>query len=117
MKAKIIGLLTIFLVGVLAICGVANAGITIEEVEFDGTELNEHVIPNLLDVVRGEEYDIKVIFTSNESIKDVQVEDEVVILGEQGKVKITAEQIAQKMGSINYEVTTKISPFLPRIVR
>ena len=50
-------------------------------------------------------------------IKDVKVEDEVVILGEQGKQKITTEQIAEKMDSINYEVTTKINPFLPRVIK
>lgn len=51
-------------------------------------------------------------------IKDVMADDEVVILGEQiigsKKSKITAEEIAKKMGTINYEVTTKISGFLPR---
>ena len=49
-------------------------------------------------------------------IKDVSPEDEVVILGLQGKVKITTEELAKKMGTINYEVTTKINPLLPRIV-
>lgn len=53
-------------------------------------------------------------------IKDVKSDDEVVILGSQfvpGKKKlinITAEEIADKMGTINYEVTTKISALLPR---
>jgi alanine racemase len=50
-------------------------------------------------------------------IKDVRPDDEIVILGEQNRNKITAEQIAQKMDTINYEVTTKISPFLPRIIK
>lgn len=60
------------------------------------------------------------------NIKDVRPDEEVVLLGEQacppslgsrrGKHKITAEQIAQKMNSINYEVTTKISSLLPRVV-
>ncbi|MEA3399528.1 MAG: alanine racemase [Patescibacteria group bacterium] len=43
-------------------------------------------------------------------IKNVEVNDEVVILGD----KITAEELAKKTDTINYEVTTRISPFIPR---
>jgi alanine racemase len=50
-------------------------------------------------------------------IKDVLAGDEVVILGKQGKQEITAEQIAEKTDTINYEVVTKISPLLPRILK
>ena len=49
-------------------------------------------------------------------IKDVMPEDEVVIIGTQGKVQITAEDVAKRMDTINYEVTTKISALLPRVV-
>lgn len=41
-------------------------------------------------------------------------EDEVVLLGSQGDDQITAEEIAAKIGTINYEVTTRISPSIPR---
>lgn len=51
------------------------------------------------------------------NIKDILSEDEVVILGKQGKNEITAEQIAKESGTINYEVTTRISALLPRIVK
>lgn len=50
-------------------------------------------------------------------IKDVIPDDEVVIIGIQGKAKITVEELAQKMGTINYEVTTKINALLPRVVK
>lgn len=50
-------------------------------------------------------------------IKDVMAGDEVVIIGEQMRSKITSEQIALKMNSINYEVVTKLNPFLPRIIK
>jgi alanine racemase len=56
------------------------------------------------------------------NIKDVKSDDEVVILGNQSIsnkksiTKITTEDIAKKMGTINYEVTTKISALLPRII-
>lgn len=46
----------------------------------------------------------------------VRREDEVVLLGEQGGERITAEEIAEKLGTINYEVTTRISPLLPRVI-
>ena len=50
-------------------------------------------------------------------IKDIMSEDEVVIIGTQGKVQITVEEVANRMNTINYEVTTKISALLPRVVR
>jgi alanine racemase len=49
-------------------------------------------------------------------IKGVRLEDEVVLLGRQGREQITAEQLAQWIGTINYEVVTRINPALPRIV-
>jgi len=49
-------------------------------------------------------------------LKNVKVEDEVVLLGRQGKEEITAEEIAQKLGTINYEVLTRINPQIPRVV-
>ncbi len=48
---------------------------------------------------------------------DVVSGDEVVILGRQGDYEIRAEDLALKMGTINYEVTTHMSALLPRIVR
>ncbi|WP_405080456.1 alanine racemase [Paenibacillus chitinolyticus] len=41
--------------------------------------------------------------------------DEVVLLGEQGEERITAEEIAAKLGTINYEVTCMISHRVPRV--
>lgn len=42
--------------------------------------------------------------------------DEVVILGRQGKQEITAEEIAKKSGTINYEVVTRINSSIPRVL-
>lgn len=42
--------------------------------------------------------------------------DEAVLLGEQGEDRITAEEIAEKLGTINYEVVARVSPLLPRVV-
>ena len=49
-------------------------------------------------------------------LKNINIEDEVVILGKQGKEEITAEEIAEKIGTINYEITTRFSPLLPRVI-
>lgn len=48
-------------------------------------------------------------------VKGVAVEDEVVLLGQQKTETITAEEFAGKVGTINYEVITRINPLLPRI--
>lgn len=48
-------------------------------------------------------------------IQGVQVEDEVVILGGQGDERVTADEIAEAIGSINYEVTCMVASRVPRI--
>jgi len=47
-------------------------------------------------------------------IPSVQQDDEVVIIGRQGQVQISAEEVAHWAGTINYEITTSL---LPRVVR
>ena len=42
--------------------------------------------------------------------------DEVVIIGQQGSEKITADELAIKLGSINYEVVTSIAQRVNRII-
>jgi len=49
-------------------------------------------------------------------IPDIKLEDEVVLLGKQGQEEILADELAQKIGTINYEVVTRINPLIPRIV-
>jgi alanine racemase len=49
-------------------------------------------------------------------IKDSQPEEEVILIGKQGENEITAEELAEKMGTINYEVVTRINPLIPRKV-
>lgn len=49
--------------------------------------------------------------------KEVKIGDEVVLIGRQGKERITAEEIADKMGTINYEVTCNISKRVPRMYK
>jgi alanine racemase len=45
---------------------------------------------------------------------DVSVGDEVVVIGRQGGERILAEEVARRLGTINYEVTTGL---LPRVRR
>lgn len=42
--------------------------------------------------------------------------DEVVLLGRQGDETISAEDLARQIGTINYEVVTRVAPTAPRIV-
>ncbi len=48
-------------------------------------------------------------------IPDVSAGDEVVLLGRQGEEIITAEMVAEWLGTINYEVVTTILPRVPRL--
>jgi alanine racemase len=47
-------------------------------------------------------------------IPDVRAEEEVLLLGEDGRAAVTADDLATKLGTINYEVVTRINPLLPR---
>lgn len=49
-------------------------------------------------------------------IPSVKLEDEVVLLGRQGKEQITAETLAGLSDTINYEFVTRINWEIPRIV-
>lgn len=42
--------------------------------------------------------------------EDVEVGDEVVLLGEQGTERIGAEELGRRAGTINYEITTGVDP-------
>ncbi len=44
----------------------------------------------------------------------VKVGDEAVIIGSQGKNILTAEYLAEKISTINYEIVTRLSSFIPR---
>lgn len=50
-------------------------------------------------------------------IEGVQVSDEVVLLGRQGEESVTAEELASIAGTINYEILSRISGHIPRILK
>ncbi|MCP2620241.1 alanine racemase [Candidatus Aminicenantes bacterium AC-334-K16] len=49
-------------------------------------------------------------------IEGADVGEEVVLLGSQGSETISAEALASLIGTINYEVVTRLNPHLPRII-
>jgi alanine racemase len=50
-------------------------------------------------------------------IPQSRLEDEVVLLGKDGDENISAEMMAEWAGTINYEIVTRISPFMPRVIK
>ena len=50
-------------------------------------------------------------------LKQVKAEDEVVIIGVQGKAEITAGEMAETIGTIHYEFVARLSALLPRVVK
>ena len=50
-----------------------------------------------------------------DSVPEAQAGDEVVLLGSQGNHQITADDLAEKWGTINYEVVCGLADRLPRI--
>jgi Alr-MurF fusion protein len=50
------------------------------------------------------------------AIPDVRQGDEVILIGEQGNERLTAEEVAERLGSINYEVVSEILARVPRVV-
>ncbi len=49
-------------------------------------------------------------------VPEVELEDEVVLLGRQGGQRVTADDLAGWIGTISYEVVARIRPGLPRIL-
>lgn len=51
-----------------------------------------------------------------EAGKRVQQGDEVVLIGRQGEAALSAEEVARRTGTINYDVVSRILPRVPRIL-
>jgi len=58
---------------------------------------------------------MNMIMVDVSNLSDVAVGDEVVLLGQQGDECVSAQQLADWMDSIHYEVTTRIHERIPRI--
>jgi alanine racemase len=49
-------------------------------------------------------------------ILDVRAGDEVVLIGSQGEEHITVDEVAHRLGTINYEIISEILARVPRLV-
>ncbi len=49
-------------------------------------------------------------------VPGVKLEDDVTLLGADGRERITAEDLAALAGTIGYEILARINPFVPRVV-
>lgn len=50
-------------------------------------------------------------------VKNIKTGDTVTIIGQQGSNKVTVDEIAKIIGTINYEVVTRINPTIKRIIK
>jgi alanine racemase len=48
-------------------------------------------------------------------IPGISVDDEVVLIGRQGESEVSADELAEILGTINYEITCMLSKRLPRV--
>ena len=46
----------------------------------------------------------------------VELGEEVVIMGRKGKEEVTADELANKLGTINYEIVSTITRRIPRVI-
>ncbi len=56
------------------------------------------------------------IMVDTTDVPELNLEDEVVLLGKYGDDGITADDLASLLGTINYEIVTRINPLIPRII-
>jgi len=59
---------------------------------------------------------MNLIMVDATKVKNVKAGDSAVLIGKQGKEEITADELAEKIGTINYEVVARINPLIERIV-
>jgi alanine racemase len=71
--------------------------------------INNHFAP----VVGRISMDWTIIDVTN--VPNVQINDEVILMGESEKLKITAEELAEKTGTISYEITCGINRRVTRV--
>lgn len=59
---------------------------------------------------------MNIIMVEVTDIKDIALEDEVVLIGQSGEERISAEQFGKWAGTINYEVIARINDRIPRVL-
>ncbi|MBN1824116.1 MAG: alanine racemase [Endomicrobiales bacterium] len=83
---------------------------------------SRHLSNNSEVLIRGARCPVRGCVTMDMIMADVtdvpgaDIGDEAVLIGSQGAGRITAEEMAQKAGTINYEITCAISGRVPRVM-
>lgn len=49
-------------------------------------------------------------------VPDVSANDEVVLIGSQGSERVSADELAEILNTINYEIVARLNPLIPRII-
>ena len=49
-------------------------------------------------------------------IRNVKEGDDVIIIGKSGKLEVSVDEIAYLADTINYEIVTRLNPFIKRII-
>jgi alanine racemase len=50
-------------------------------------------------------------------VGDVEVGEEIVLIGTQSGARVSAEELAEHAGTINYELLARLAPSTPRYLR
>lgn len=59
---------------------------------------------------------MNIVMADVTDIPEARVEDTVTLLGRDGREEITADELAELVGTINYEITTRIHEGIPRVI-
>jgi alanine racemase len=59
---------------------------------------------------------MNVVMVDVTDVPDVRDGDVVTLIGSDGAERVTAEELAENAGTINYEILARLSPSLPRCV-
>lgn len=87
---------------------------------FDGYDRKLSSIGNVL--IRGVRCKVlgrvcmNIMMVDATDVEGIKLEDEAVLLGTQKKDTISAEELAHKVNTINYEIVARINPLIPRIL-
>lgn len=60
---------------------------------------------------------MNILIVDVSNIKNIKLEDKVVVIGKQGNLEITTEEIAKQTKTINYEVITRLRESISRVLK
>ncbi|MBI2355687.1 MAG: alanine racemase [Candidatus Doudnabacteria bacterium] len=65
--------------------------------------------------IRGRVY-MNLLSVDVTDVKNIKAGDEAVLIGKQGKEEIFVDELANVVGTISYEIVTRINPTIPRVL-